>query len=87
MGMKKMIEKVINNRREAGGISKPGQIDLSIVAPCSVKKVEHCAYIIAYTKHETQIGTRLRIAFASSTSPTLHSPPPSLEPTGVSKAL
>lgn len=37
------IARLIKDWSEAGGISMPGEIDLSMVTPCLVKKVEDCA--------------------------------------------
>lgn len=68
MGMMSTMARPIRDCSEAAGISKPGKIVLSIVAPCLVKKVVHCAYTMAYTKLVAHMGKSLRTAFASSTS-------------------
>ena len=43
IGMKKITAMLIKDLSEAGGMSKPDPIDLSMVVPCLVKKVEDCA--------------------------------------------
>ena len=78
IGMKRKMAKPIKDCREAAGILKPIKSVLSRVAPCLVKKVEDCAYTIAYTKLVAHMGTSLRNSFASSTSLTVQTLPSSL---------
>ena len=40
MGMTRIMDRPTKDRSEAVGISKPGKIVLSMLAPCLVKKVE-----------------------------------------------
>lgn len=47
MGMKRTTVMVIKDIREADGTSKLDPIDLSLVIPCLVKKVDDYACIIA----------------------------------------
>lgn len=43
IGRKRTAVIVIKDLSEAGGTSKPDPIDLSIVVPCLIKKVDACA--------------------------------------------
>nr|GMD72722.1 hypothetical protein Iba_chr12fCG11370 [Ipomoea batatas] len=72
---------------EAAGTSTIEPIDLSIVAPCLVNRVDVCANTRAYPKHVTHIGTSLRIALASLTSSIVQVFLSSFEPSGASSAL
>lgn len=66
------MERGAKDVNEAAGIVKLDEIDLSIVAPCLVKKVVSCAYTMANTMIVIHTGKMLRTAFASSTSLLLH---------------
>ena len=85
MGMKSTMAKPMKHCSEAAGMLKPGQIVLSIVAPCLVKKVVVCANTMPYPKLDAQIGTSLRAAFASITSLIVQTSP--FEPSVGGKAL
>jgi hypothetical protein len=62
------MEMLLKLSSEAADISKPGEIDLSMVAACLTRKVEDCGNTIAYPKHVVHIGISLSTALASSTS-------------------
>ena len=55
---------------EAAGNTNPEPIDLSIVTPCSVNKVEVCANTTAYAKDVAHIGNKSLSDFNSSISQT-----------------
>lgn len=86
--MTRTMERLMNDCSEAGGVSIPPPIDLSMVIPCLVKKVDDYANTIAYPKQVAHMGNSLRTAFAFSKSSILHCPPFSWEKSvGVSIAL
>lgn len=87
IGMRKTVEMPRKHCKEAAGILKFEPIDLSIVTPCLVNKVDVCEDTMAYTKHVLQIGINLTTDLASSTSLKLQTLLLSLEPSGVSNAL
>ncbi|KAL0542068.1 hypothetical protein IC582_022157 [Cucumis melo] len=82
-----IIPRPIKDWSEAAGTSNPTTIDLSIVTPCFIKKVDDWENTIAYAKHVTQIGTSLNTAFASSTSLMLHAWPSSFKLLGTIKVF
>lgn len=87
MGMKRIIVMGMKDRSEAAGMRKPDPMDLSIVIPCLVKKVDDCAVTIPYTKLVAHMGNRLSTALASSTSVMLHAFPSPFKQAGTSNAL
>ena len=87
MGTMRTMERLIKAWSEEAGMSIPHPIDLSMVIPCLVKKVDDCANTIAYTRQVAHMGNSLKTAFASSTSSMVHCLPFPLEPSGASNAL
>lgn len=61
------IDMPIKDWSEAADILTLDPIDLSILLPCLVNKVEDCANTMAYIKHVAHVGANCKTVFASST--------------------